>query len=101
MINTAIRRGLWGPAASLMAQPAAAEQIAASHSFDTYDDASPVFPILRFRVRLNIRNSTQPAMPAEAVRPAAPHLRSIPISLGNGIANRKPSAEVRRTRTIA
>src|SRR6201984_1549562 len=47
------------------------------------------------------KNSTQPAIPAEAVRPASPSLGSRCNSFGKGNAHRYPRMTVRTTRTTA
>jgi hypothetical protein len=70
-------------------------------SFATYPAGSPVAPIRTFSVRRSISISTQPANPADAVSPAAPHTLEIPSHRGRGIAKTYPSTVVNTTRTIA
>ena len=48
----------------------------------------PVRPILLLSEPRNKANSIHPAIPADAVNPAAPHFGSIPIKAGNGIADK-------------
>jgi len=69
-------------------QATAALAPAANHSWITNPAASPVRPIRAFSLRRSISISTQPAMPAEAVSPAAPQIGGTPSERGKGMANR-------------
>ena len=77
--------------------PAAADP----HSWATNGAVSPVWPMRRFNRLRSSSISTHPAMPAEAVKPAAPHIGASPNARGSGIAKAYPSIVVSTTRTIA
>src|SRR6185503_8188002 len=97
----AVITGWTGGSASLAIQAAAAAPAADAHSFATYRAGSPVRPMRAFSFARSSSISAQPAIPADAVSPAAPHSAGTPNAIGNGTANRYPSTVVSATRTSA
>src|SRR5206468_2214283 len=75
--SIAVMIGCNGGRLSLTAHAATAPAAAAAHSFTTYSDGRLVCPMRAFSLRRRRSISTQPATPAEAVSPAAPHMGSI------------------------
>src|SRR5262245_39850588 len=85
--KTAVITGCSAGIASFTPQPAAAPAAAQVQSFATYDAARPVRPMRALSAARSRYISTQPAAPADAVRPAAPHTGSTPSQCGTGIAH--------------
>ena len=90
-----------GGSASLTAQAVAAAISPAAHNRAMWDGATPVEPMRRLMLARSSANSIQPAIPAEAVRPAAPHSRARPIRGGTITAKTYPSVVTATRRTIA
>jgi len=68
--------------ANLTAQATRAARTAAVQNLYNSGNATPVVPISLFRDRRSKVNSSHPANPADAVRPATPHLGDSPIAGG-------------------
>src|SRR6476619_7655216 len=73
-ISIAARIGCDTGRAIFTAHAAAAPSAAAVQSFAVYSTGSPVLPIRALRVDRSSSISTHPAIPADAVSPAAPHI---------------------------
>ena len=84
----AVTAGWSAGVASFDPHATAAAMLAAPHSLARYAAGRPVRPMRAFNVARSSSISTQPAIPADEVRPAAPHAGGTPSSRGNGIANR-------------
>src|SRR5216683_7057599 len=97
----AVTTGWSAGVASFDPHATAAATPAEPHSLARYGTGRPVRPMRAFNVARSSSISTQPAIPADAVRPAAPHAGGSPSHRGSGIAHTYPSTVVSTTRTIA
>src|SRR5262249_12739030 len=88
-------------AASPTAYAAALETKATAQNTAISRNEGPNGPILPLNASLIKRNSTQPAAPAEAVRPAAQKAAGTAKLARNGNTATQPSPAVRATRMVA
>jgi hypothetical protein len=85
--RVATNAGCIGGIESFTTHAAIAAHAAAVHSLTTKPADNPVGPMRAFSARRSKSISIQPARPADAVNPAAPHAAGIPSSRGTGIAH--------------